>query len=91
MKVGDKTVFDLETMFLHLLMVGQKRQLQMASIFQHELCTIPRLPTEGNTYILANHLRWKQVSAPAPDIVIVDKQKMLCHIVTGTPLTSVKK
>ena len=41
MKVGDKTAFDLETIFLRLLMVGPKRQLQLAPIFQYELCTIP--------------------------------------------------
>jgi len=40
MKVGDKTVFDLETIFHCLLMFGQKRQLQLAPIFQYELCTI---------------------------------------------------
>jgi len=53
MKVGDKTAFDLETIFLRLLMVGQKRQLQLAPIFQYELCTTPQslndvwLLTEG--------------------------------------------
>ena len=41
MKVGDKTAFDLETIFLRLLMVGQERQLQLAPIFQYDLCTIP--------------------------------------------------
>ena len=34
-----------------------------------------------NKSILANRLGLKQVSAPAPDIVIVDMQKMLYHIV----------
>ena len=40
MKVGYKTVFDLETIFIRLHMVRQNRQLQLAHIFQHELCTI---------------------------------------------------
>ena len=87
MKVGDKTAFDLETIFLRLLMVGQKRQLQLASIFQYELCTIlPSLIHEygclrkGNKSIPANRLRLKQVSAPAPYIAIVDMQHMLYHI-----------
>ena len=68
-------------------MVGQKRQLQLAPIFQYELCTIhPSLIDEnaclrkGNETILANHLGLKQVSAPAPDIGIMDMQQMLYHI-----------
>ena len=88
MKVGDKTTFDLETIFLRLLMVGQKRQLQLAPIFQYELCNIPYSLIDeygclrnGNKSILANRLGLKQVSAPAPDIVIVDMQQMLYHIV----------
>ena len=41
MKVGGKVVFDLETIFLRLLIVGQQRQLQLAPIFQYELCAVP--------------------------------------------------
>ena len=97
---GDKTVFDMETMFLLLFMVEQKRQLQLASMFQYELCTIPSSLIDaygclekGNKSILANRLGMKQASAPAPDIVIVDIQHMLYHIIWpygGTSLTSVK-
>ena len=76
MKVDDKTAFDLETIFLRLLMVGQKRHLQLAPIFQYELCNIPPSLIDeygclrkGNKFILCNRLGLKQVSAPAPDIV----------------------
>ena len=69
-------------------MVGQKRQLQLAPILQYELCNIPPSLIDeygclrkGNKSILANRLGLKQVSAPAPDIVIVDMQQMLYHIV----------
>ena len=62
--------------------------LQLASIFQHDLCTIPASLIDengclrkGNKSILANRLGLKQVSVPAPDIVIVDMQQILCHIV----------
>ena len=88
MKVGYKTAFDLETIFLRLLMVGQKRQLQLAPIYQYELCNIPPSLIDeygclrkGNKSILANRLGLKQVSAPVPDIVIVDLQQMLYYIV----------
>jgi len=40
-KVGDRTIFDLETIFFRLLTVGQQRQMKLASIFQYELCPIP--------------------------------------------------
>ena len=88
MKVGDKTAFELETTFLRRLMVGQKRQLQLALIFQYELCTIPPSLIDkygclrkGNKSILAYRLGVTQVSGTAPDIVIVDMQHMLYHIV----------
>jgi hypothetical protein len=69
-------------------MVGQKRQLQLAPMFQYELCTLPPslidecgcLRKENKT-TLVNRLRLKQVSASAPNIVIVDMQHMLYHIV----------
>ena len=77
-----------QSSFLRLLMVGQKRQLQLAPIFQYELCNIPPSHIDeygclwkGNKSILANLLGLKQVSAPAPDIVIVNKQHMFYHIV----------
>ena len=51
MTVGDKTAFDLQTIFLRLLMVGQKRQLQLAPIFQYGLCNIPpSLIDENGSY-----------------------------------------
>ena len=88
MKVGDKTGFDLDIIFLRLIMVGQKRQLQLASIFQCEFCTNPpSLMNEygclrkGNESLLANDPGLKQVSVPAPHIVIVDMQQMRYHIV----------
>jgi len=42
MEIGGKAVFGFETTFLRLLMVGQKRQFQLAPIFQYELCVVPR-------------------------------------------------
>ena len=99
MKVGDKTVFDLETIFFRLLMVGQTRQLQVSPIYQHELCTMPLSLIDENgclrkrKCILANHLRLEHISGPAPSIVIIDIQQMFYHIfvhMARTPLTSVK-
>ena len=87
MKVGEKAMFDLEIIFHRLDVVGQKRQLQLAPISQHELYTIPPslLDEHGylrnGKYIHANRLRLEQVAAPAPGIVIVEMQQMLYHII----------
>ena len=52
------------------------------------MCTIPASLIDengclrkGNKSILAIRLELKQVSVPAPDIVIVDMQQILCHFV----------
>jgi len=36
-KVGDRTIFDLERIFFRLLTVGQQRQVKLAPIFQYEM------------------------------------------------------
>lgn len=88
MKVGSKTVFDLEAIFLRLLTVGQQRQFQLASIFQYELCKLPSSLMDeygclrkGNKSVLANRLCVQIAAAPNPDIVIVDAQQLLYHVV----------
>eukprot|EP00745_Piridium_sociabile_P013977 TRINITY_DN2058_c0_g1_i7.p1 TRINITY_DN2058_c0_g1~~TRINITY_DN2058_c0_g1_i7.p1 ORF type:complete len:474 (+),score=89.64 TRINITY_DN2058_c0_g1_i7:286-1707(+) len=40
-KVNDKPVYDLEAVFARLLIVGQKRNIELASVFQHELSPVP--------------------------------------------------
>jgi len=40
-KVGDRTIFDLERIFFGLLTVGQQRQVKLAPIFQYEMSPMP--------------------------------------------------
>ena len=40
-KSGDKSLFDLDTIFLRLYLVEQQRQLRLDTVFQHELCVAP--------------------------------------------------
>lgn len=87
-KIGNKTIFDLEAIFIRLLMVGQQRQLQLAPIFSYELCAVPPSLIDeygclrkGNKYVLANRLVVQQLGAPDPDVVIVDAQQLLYHVV----------
>ena len=39
--IGDKVVFDLESIFLRLFIVGQQRDMELMPIFGYELCAIP--------------------------------------------------
>jgi len=41
MKVKSITVYDLKAVFARLLIVGQKRNLELYAVFQHELCPVP--------------------------------------------------
>ena len=67
-------VFGLEIISLRLLVVGQKRQLQLALIFKHRW---DWLLTEGEIY---QSSRIVKVAAPSPDITIVNMQQMLHHV-----------
>ena len=40
-KVGEKMVYDMESLFSRLLMVGQSRNISLTSVFEYELCGVP--------------------------------------------------
>ena len=39
--VNGKAIFDIETPFVRLLVVGQQRGVEMPDIVQYELCHVP--------------------------------------------------
>ena len=39
--VGEKTVYDMEVLFSRLLIVGQSRNINLATVFEYELCAVP--------------------------------------------------
>ena len=39
--VGEKTVYDMEALFSRLLIVGQSRNINLATVFEYELCAVP--------------------------------------------------
>ncbi|KAG1662802.1 hypothetical protein GQR58_020746 [Nymphon striatum] len=72
-KVGGKTIFDLQAIFVRLLVVGKQRQFKLTSIFQYELCEVPPSLIDecgclrkGNKAVLANRLGIEQVDASTP-------------------------
>ena len=86
-KVGEKTVFDAESIFLRILMVGQQRHLQLAPIFSYQLCAVPPYLVDefgclrrSNKAALMNRLGIKLSRPRSPDIVIVDGQQLLYHV-----------
>ena len=86
-RVGDKTVFDLDAIFLRLLLVGQQRQLQLDTVFQHELCAAPSSLCDeygclhkGNKAVLVKRLGVPLREVQTLDMVIVDTQQLMYHI-----------
>ena len=65
-KLCDKVVFDLESIFLRLLVVGQQREMELLPILVYELCAVPPSLVDeygclrkGNKAILVHKLRVK--------------------------------
>ena len=79
LKMGDQVVFDLESIFLRLLLVGQQREMEFLSIFGYELCAVP--PSLVDEYGCMHRLGVKQCQLQRPDVVIVDAQQLLYHVV----------
>ena len=86
-KVGSKIVYDLEGIFLRLLMVGKQRDIQLETIFSYELSAVPTSIIDeygclrkGNKSNLANRLAVIEKNPLQPCIVIVDVQQLLYHI-----------
>ena len=87
-KIGDQAVFDLESIFLRLLLVGQQREMELLPIFGYELCAVPPSLVDeygclrkGNKTVLMHRLGVKQCQLQRPDVVIVDAQQLLYHVV----------
>ena len=86
-KIGDKVVFDLESIFIRLLVVGQQREMEHLPIFGYELCAVPlSLMDEygcfrrGNKAILVHKLGVKHHKPPSPDVLIADAKQLLYHV-----------
>jgi hypothetical protein len=87
-KVGEKTIYDMEALFSRLLIVGQSRNVSIASVFEYELCGVPPsildeygLLRKGNKSNLLKRLAILSTEPCPPDEVIVDAGQLLYHIV----------
>ena len=83
-RIGDKVVFDLESIFLRLLIVDQQRDMELMPIFGYELCAVPPSHVDeygclrkGNKAPLVEMLGVKHAQLQLPDVVIVDVQQLM--------------
>ena len=94
--VEGKAIYDLETLFSLLLVVGQQRNIELADILQFELSPVPPALVDeygclrkGNKAVLVKSLGVFATALPAPDVVLVDADQLLLHVVwpvAGTTL-----
>ena len=86
--VKGKAIYDIETLFSRLLVVGQQRSIDIADVFQFELHPVPpALINEygclrkGDKAVLAKSLFVSVMTPCAPNVVLVDAGQLLCHVV----------
>ncbi len=68
-KMNNKTIYDLEAIFARLLIVGQKRNLELSAVFQHELCPVP--PSLIDEYGFHRSRCWSNVLASSLIILLL--------------------
>ena len=82
-------VFDLEFIFLRLLLFGQQREMELLPIFGYELCAVPPSLVDEydclrkrNKAVLMHRLGLgvKRCQLQRPDVVIVDTQQLLYNV-----------
>ena len=84
----DKPAIDLENIFLRLMMIGQRRHLELGPLSDYELSAVPASLIDeqgclrkGNKSALVKRLGVIECTPATADIVIVDVQRLLYRIV----------
>jgi hypothetical protein len=84
----NRPVIDLENIFLRLLMIGQRRQMEIEPLFAYELCAVPSSLIDehgclrkGNKSGLVKRLGVFQNLPTPAEIVIVDVSQLFYRIV----------
>ena len=83
-----KSVIDLQNIFLRLMMIGQRRKMELEPLFGYELCSVPSSLIDehgclrkGNKSGLVKRLGVLEILPVPADIVIVDVSQLFYHIV----------
>ena len=76
--VKGKAIYDIETLFSRLLVVGQQRSIDIADVFQLELSPVPpglideySCLRKGDKAMLVKSLSVSVTTARAPSVVLV--------------------
>ena len=92
--VNSKPVYDLDAFFGRLLIVGQKRDISIADLFNYELAPIPPSLINDNgclrksdKSILVRKLGSTIASPSDPDILLIYGNRRLYHVVWPVPGT----
>ena len=87
-KIKGKTVYNLEAVFARFVIVGRNRNVDLADVFQHELCSVPPSLIDeygcirkGSKAVLVSRLGVTIINPPSPDTLLVDASQLLYHIV----------
>ena len=77
--VKGKATYDIETLFIRLLVVGQQHSIDIADVFQFELSPVPPVLideygclSKGDKAMLVKSLSVSVTTLCAPDVVLVD-------------------
>ena len=86
--VKGKAVYDVETLFSRLLVVGHQRNMDVADVLQFELSPVPPALIDeygclrnGGKSVLVKCLGVSATNPPAPEVVLVDAGQLLYHVV----------
>ena len=86
--IGDKTLYDMASLFCLLITIGPHRQVELQTLLDFELCAVSAaiigeygcLRTGTKSSTLVSKLKVDELQSAAPDIVIVDSQQLLYHM-----------
>ena len=83
-----KAIYDIETLFIRLLVVGQQRSIDIADVFQFELSPVPPglideygCLRKGDKAVLVKSLSVSVTTPCAPNVVLVNAGQLLYHVV----------
>ena len=86
--VKGKAIYDIETLFSRLLVMGQQRSIDIANVFQFELSPVPPALIDeygclrkGDKAVLVKSLSVSVMIPCAPNVVVVDAGQLLYRVV----------
>ena len=90
--IQGKAIYNLETHFIHLILIGQQRNITLQQMFEHELSAVPLSIIDefgclrkGSKCIIVRKLGTVVENPSNPITIIIDGSQLLYHIVWPVP------